>query len=475
MNKKVLFIVPDGVGIRNYLYSNFVKELQKNNFEIQFYHKISSSAIDEIENTCEYSFKNNKELSNLKETFFLRLYRESSAYARLLYFSRVLENESIKLFWGKKSKTIKLKLFYGLCELFGKIVATNYNWIRIFEKKYEKLIKNTGAYHNAIIDLKEFNPDFIINLHQRAPITTPVILAAQELKIKNSTVIFSWDNVPKGRLICRSETYFVWSQLMKDQLCLLYKEIKPTAVFVVGSPQFEFYKREEFKLTKEDFFKQNNLNINKKTICFSGDDVMTSPFDQFYLADLCESLANFSAAEMPQIIFRRCPVDFSDRFDKVLEKYKDLITVINPDWKVEKESDKNSFSLVYPAYNDLKLLVNTCLHSDLVINLGSTMAHDFAVYDKPCLYLNYNPKEDKSWSVEKIYKYEHFKSMKNLDAVGWVNDKSEFYPLLKKVLENPNSISKDRTLWLEKIVEHPIELNSCKLAEKIIEKCTSVL
>ena len=256
-------------------------------------------------------------------------------------------------------------------------------------------------------------------------------------------------------------------------MSLLYKEINPDSIFVVGSPQFEFYHKEEFKLTKEAFFKEHNLDINKKTICYSGDDIMSSPYDQIFLDDLCNSLSNFNKKEIPQIIFRRCPVDFSSRFDKVLEKHKDIITVINPDWRVEKESDKNAFSLIYPSFNDLKLLVNTCLHSDLVINLGSTMAHDFAVYDKPCLYLNYNPKKDKIWSVEKIYKFEHFQSMKGLDAVGWVNKKEDFYPLIKKAFEKPNLVGKDRKTWIEKIIKHPLEENSKNLAHKIIEKCTS--
>lgn len=467
---KILFLVPDGVGIRNYLYSNLINELVAKGFEIQLYHKVSQAALEEIENTNKNILKKHIKLPNFKESFYLRLLRESSAYARLLFFSKTLKNESIKYFWSKKNKSLKLKAFYKFCELLGWLLSLNYSFIRIFENQYEKKIKSTVSYKNALQDLKKIKPDYILNLHQRAPITSPVIVAAKTLGIKNSTVIFSWDNVPKGRLICRFQTYYVWSQLMKDQLCLLYREITPKDVFVVGSPQFEFHKREEFRLTKEVFFKEYNLDVNKKTICFSGDDVKTSPFDQYFLSDLCESLEKFPENERPQIIFRRCPVDFSDRFNKVIEKYKNIITVINPDWKVEKDSDKNSFSLVYPSFNDLKLLVNTCLHSDLVINLGSTMAHDFAVHNKPCLYLNYNPKKDKFWSVSNIYKFEHFRSMKELNTVGWVNQKSDFYPLIKKALGEPNLVGKDRNIWLQKIINHPLENNATLLAETIISE-----
>lgn len=467
---KILFLVPDGVGIRNYLYSNLPKELISKDFEISLYHKISDSALLEIESVYPGITNNNKEIPDLKEKFQLRLLRESSAYARLIYFSKILKNQSVKYFWAKKPKLLKLKLFYFLCKLFGKTLSFNYATIRYAEKRYESLVKNTTAYKKAIVDLEIINPNYVINLHQRSPITTPVLLAAKDLKINNGTVIFSWDNVPKARLICRPKTYFVWSKLMKEQLCLLYKEIKQENVYIVGSPQFEFHKRKEFRIAKELFFKKYNLDINKKTICFSGDDIMTSPYDQVFLSDLSESLQKFSKSERPQIIFRRCPVDFSTRFDNVLNKYNNLITVITPDWRVEKKNDKNTFSLIYPSYNDVTLLVNTCLHSDLVINLGSTMAHDFAVYNKPCLYLNYNPVKYSSWSIEKIYRYEHFKSMSDLDAVGWINSKEDFYEKIKVALNEPNQIGRERTKWLERVIQHPLENNSLNLAKTILRK-----
>ena len=101
------------------------------------------------------------------------------------------------------------------------------------------------------------------------------------------------------------------------------------------------------------------------------------------------------------------------------------------------------------------------------------MAHDFAVYNKPCLYVNYNPKKDKNWSVEMIYQFEHFKSMENIDAVGWINNTSDFYPQLKKALEEPHLIAVDKEKWLKKIVLHPLDKNSINLANLILEKCTS--
>lgn len=468
-NKKIIIVVPDGVGIRNYLFSSFTNKLFKSNIDIVIYHKISMKAIKEIKNHKPFitSFF---EIPDFIESPKVRLLRELLANARLRIYKKILKNETILDFWSPKKKGFKKKILYFLAESLGFIFSTSYRLILFGDKLFEKALSKDKQTLFFKEKLKLEQPDFILNLHQRSPFSSPIITAADTLDLKTATVIFSWDNIPKSRLISRYDYYFVWSELMKNQLLKLYPEIENKQVKITGSPQFEFYFNDDYKLDKKVFFDMYNLNINKKTICFSGGDNYTAPHDQNYLEDLCESLETIDETQRPQVIFRRCPVDFSDRFDFILQKYPKTIIQINPDWNTKDTESRDKFISVYPKYNDIHLLVNTCLHSDIVINLGSTMAHDFAVFDKPCLYVNYNPVKDYKRSVSKIYNFEHFRSLKNLDAVGWVNSKEELLGKIKEALNNPEKIAVDRKKWLDKIILHPLENNST-LLKKEIEKC----
>ena len=45
---RLLLIVPDGVAVRNYLYSSFINELQAKGVEVVLYHQISNAAIEEV-------------------------------------------------------------------------------------------------------------------------------------------------------------------------------------------------------------------------------------------------------------------------------------------------------------------------------------------------------------------------------------------------------------------------------------------
>ena len=178
-------------------------------------------------------------------------------------------------------------------------------------------------------------------------------------------------------------------------------------------------------------------------------------------------------ANRPQILFRKCPVDLSYRFDVVLKKYSQLVISIDPEWRIASASE-NTFTEIYPSFLDISLLVNTVLHSDMVVNLGSTMAHDFAVYNKPCLYLNYDPVNPSTFKVKDVYGFQHFRSMQGMNPVGWINNRLDFKDKILQALDNPTPIGQDRLQWMQKIVKHPLQNNSKNLVQEISTLCTSV-
>ena len=170
------------------------------------------------------------------------------------------------------------------------------------------------------------------------------------------------------------------------------------------------------------------------------------------------------------IIFRRCPVEFSNRFDNVLTKYSNLIIPINPKW--EKKAD--SWNTIFPTKADLILQINTIGHSELVINLGSSMVFDFAAFDKPCGFINYDvPNADfPNWSVKKIYNYIHFRSMPTKDSVFWINNPDEIETVVGKMMsEESSNVVDNAKKWFEKINQHPPQIASERIWDAITKIC----
>lgn len=440
---KILLLFPDGVGIRNYLYS---KVFQNTNEDLVLFHNFDEETIAAL-----------KESIVLSETIFIPVYKESVkekflreliCLVRLYHNSKIVQNRSLLTNWNWNQKTLSKKVFYKTIERVAPFIK-KYNSILKLEKQYQKAIRKNSFYFEVKSLLNKVQPNTVFCSHQRGLKAATVFAAAQDLGIATTTVIYSWDNLPKARLALRADRYLVWSDYMKKEMELYYPEIPSSTICVTGTPQFEFYEDAKNILDKKLFYEKYNLDPNKKIICFSGDDAVTSPDDPGYLKDIAQELIKANLHQEYQILFRRCPVDFSGRYDAVVEDYKELIKVATPLWHVNSTQE---WSAVYPSIEDVKLLVSTAFYSDVVVNVGSTMAFDFAMFNKPCVFINYDQKYKKveNWSVKTIYQFQHFKSMPKQEAVIWLNSKEE---IVEKLIHlNKYYIKDAMRIWFDIVV-----------------------
>lgn len=457
---KILLLFPDGVGIRNYLYSDVVQHLKKDAVLV-IWSPLPEAAFEEVKTLHDLQFEF-KQIVLQPENIVTRIFRESATFGRLMMNSTKTNNATILTNWNYHPKSLKLKFLNKISIYLGSWASKSYDRIVKLDSKAQNNWSQSiiNKYKN---DLEALNFSSIFIAHQRVAALMPICIAAKELNIPVITAIYSWDNLPKARMAVQADYYIVWSDYMKEEVHLYYPEIPPARVIVSGTPQFEFYFKEDLFETRATFASKCGLNPAKKWICFSGDDKLTSPNDPLYLKNVMDALVADNKLNEIQLIFRRCPADFSDRYDSILKEYENIVS-INPLW----HTTQTGWNFFFPKYDDVKLLVNLAQHCDLVINVGSTMAHDFAILNKPCLYLNYKHNENSHWSSETVYQFQHFRTMQGLDAVGWLNSAEEIAEKINLALTHPEQVGKDRKKWLEKIVQHPLEENSRKIAHVLL-------
>jgi len=328
------------------------------------------------------------------------------------------------------------------------------NGLQRLRKGMEASERKGNYYRNCKEVLKREKPDFIFCTNQRPVIAIAPLTAAKDLGIKTGTFIFSWDNLPKATMVVKPDHYFVWSEHMQRELLKYYPFIRQDQIRITGSPQFEPHSDTELTKTREDFFRENGLDKDKEYICFSGDDVTTSPDDPDYLKGVARAVEMLNRRNYNLgIIFRKNPVDHSARYDRVLKEYEDLIFPLDPRWKAHGDG----WNSILPSKEDLELQINTILHTKAVINLGSSMVFDYVAFDKPCLFLNYDAEEkkDESWFVDKVYDFIHFRSMPSKKAVFWLNSKDEIPEKLKYALSATTEDLEETKKWFQKINVHP--------------------
>ena len=454
---KIVFIVPDGVGIKNYLYSQVISHL-KDDSDVAIWSTLPQYAFEEVtklhETDVDYF-----NLTLHPEGIVTRLLRETTTNARLRRSAKQLNNKTLLTNWRRPKNNKKLLLLYRVAEVIGKWASKKYDRILKLEHK-SKAYWNKQIITNYKSELEKIQPTHLFITHQRVASLMPICMAAKALGIEVSTAIFSWDNLPKARLSVAADNYLVWSDHMKEEMQQFYPEIEAKRVKNVGTPQFEFYKESHRIISKDEFAKRYGLDVSKRWVCYSGDDVLTSPNDQLYLNDVAKAIVQ---TQDMQLIFRRSPADYSDRYDTVIETFKDCLVKIDPIWYAKSES----WTHFYPKLEDIDLQVNLAYHCDAVVNIGSTMAHDFATYKKPCLYINYDYKNGVNWSVDEVYQYQHFRSMQGLNAVVWINSSDDIIDVLKQIKEG-TILAEDKEAWFAKIVKQPYEENSKLIAKSLL-------
>lgn len=457
-NNKIFILLPDGVGLRNFVFTGFCNYGKKQGFDVVFWNNTSFHLPDLGFNEIKIKkakihpltdiYKNVKiqtELNlNIKKTGdkVYDTYRFPFSYSTLKNTLKNIAVQALTLFYSSQSGLIKIR------------------------NKMNKEERKTAFYFQSLETLKREQPALIFCTNQRPVLAIAPLLAAQDLGIPTVCFIFSWDNLPKATMVVEADYYFVWSDYMKKEIMFYYPTIKKEQIFITGTPQFEPHFDKSKLLSREVFFKNNGLDLNKKYICYSGDDVTTCPDDPQYLEDVVIAIRELNKKEHDLgIIFRRCPVDFSSRFDKVLAEHKDVIVSIAPKWERKGEM----WNTILPTPEDVALQMNTIAHTEMVINLGSSMVFDYVTNNKPCAYINYDVKNKvlPSWSVEKIYNFVHFRSMPNQETVIWLNSPDELALKIGNALKYSKETVGYAKEWFKTINLHPPQEASKRIWDNI--------
>jgi hypothetical protein len=455
---KYILVVPDGVGIRNFFCTQVIDRLLESG-QVVVWHALPLESIAPFQKRWGERVRW-VELPPIVDGLVERFFRQSKIFAQLYWQQK--DGPDVQLKRRRPPARLKARLLYLAARLLGRALSFP-GGIQWLDRMHQRSAFRAPHTKEFLSFLSAERPGMVFCTHQRALEAVPAMLAAKALGIHTAVFIYSWDNLPKGRMPVYADTYVVWSEHMKRELLRYYPDVTPGRVDIVGTPQFENYFNSSLIVPKERFFEELGLDIRRPVICFSGNDI-TSPFDPAYLEDLAAALLRVPAGERPQILFRRSPVDTSDRFEGVLQRHPE-IAVSDPRWQLVKDGN---WSQLVPTQEDGTLLVNVVFHSDAVVNVGSTMGMDFAIFDKPGIYIAYNPEgREAEWNIHEVYKLPHFACVHQIQPVYWAHSPEELGDLVLHALRNGPEKREERKAWLDLIVRQPLGSASERFADEM--------
>ena len=225
--------------------------------------------------------------------------------------------------------------------------------------------------------------------------------AAKRFKVPTVGLPKGWDNLTlKTFLPVFPDLLLLQTPLIQqDALALDYPAAK---IRVVGFPKFDVYADHTNLLSREMFMQRLGLDPSKKLILYAGAGDQLAPHDEEILASFLSAVEDGSIIGSPQVLVRPHP------------KYRYRSDILPPRdfWKLDVPGKQLADSAgFYFDSEDVKHLMNSLYHCDLLVHTVSTLGIEAAVFDKPSVSIAYDAESvlPQALSTARYYRYVHLR------------------------------------------------------------------
>lgn len=456
----IVLILSRGEAIRNFVYTNTLKELAKKS-------RVTVLSVIPDEDTKDLIMQSRCErlieLKNIQERWIVSKLRELliNAHDRWLWSEAIRSKRWV--FRDLKARTYKQKANRWLVKLVSLAFSrgVGLNVFSKFESRITYLLRTTEEYAKLFRHIK---PAIVFNgSHVHSEVAIQAVSAARALNIPTAAFIFSWDNLTsRSRIIPPYDYHFVWNTSIKEQMMKIYKALDPRRIYVTGTPQFDFHFMKKFRWTREDFCARVAADPNRPIILYTTGMPEHMPGEPLIVKKISLMLRDMQSLGPPQLLVRLYPKDQSGRFNQLKKELPDVLFPEIP-WN----SNWNT-----PKYEDCFLLSNMLQHAALGINVASTVSLELCMFGKPVINVGYNPPGVNTGPINyaSYYNYDHYRPVADSGAVAIAGSETDMQNMIYEALTKPEVGSDKRKRLIESMFGNTLDGHSgYRVAENLLK------
>jgi hypothetical protein len=225
-----------------------------------------------------------------------------------------------------------------------------------------------------------------------------------------------------------ADTFLIWSEEMEEDFTRTLPFLRDKPRLIVGSPQFEPVVQGRGLLSRHDFFTRYGFGPDKELILYTTGSKTLFPKEPECLdtvlghwRDHLKTKSNF--------MVRMHPKDLSGRYDAVRQKFPEVPFTVAGDHVAVDEW--------VPTTADIDLLVNQLQHSDVIVNVASTMTLEGFAIDKPAINIGFTLGLSVSarYPMVDYYESRHYRDIVESKAARLVMTYEELFDALDDILE----------------------------------------
>lgn len=278
----------------------------------------------------------------------------------------------------------------------------------------------------ALIDRRVSHPDAeaLFERHQPIMLVTsspglilsevPLLRTAVRRRVFAMSIDASWDNFTNKLLpVRRVNRLVVWNQLMKHQAVGLHG-YEPDEVMVAGVPQWDRYFREGVTISREAFFARVGADPGAALLT-----VTTTPRELYSHHDhvlrvMLDAIRRGRFSRPAQILVRLHPRD--DRSHYAEFEGVPGIIVEKPFRATVRAADGLAVDVTAESQQHL---ADTLCHSDVIVNVASTIAVEATIFNTPVVNISFDGESVSEFarSARRYYRFTHYANVTRHHAV----------------------------------------------------------
>jgi hypothetical protein len=243
----------------------------------------------------------------------------------------------------------------------------------------------------------------------------PLLRTARQRGVRTIAIDPSWDNFTNKLIpVRRVDRLVVWNTIMRDQAVALHG-YQADAIRLAGTPQWDPYFKDGILISREEFCRRIGADPSRKLITLT-----TSPLELYaYFDRVIEHLVaakDRGSWDQPvQLLVRVHPRDAIERY-AAFEGLPGVI-VEKPFKQTVRSGDGMAVDVTADAQRHL---ANTMHHSDVVVQVASTIAIEASIFDTPVVNVSFDGEPVPF--VRSAQRYTQFTHWANIAATGAVRD-----------------------------------------------------
>jgi hypothetical protein len=300
---------------------------------------------------------------------------------------------------------------------------------------------------------EKYRPGLVIAATPGWRLDRYLLREAAALGIPTASVIVGWDNTSSYSLPGAAvEWANCWSEIQKEEM-VKGADWDPAKINIGGIPSYDGYINKRWLVLKEEYFKQHNLDPNRRLISYASSFITFSPNLQNVEA-LAVLVSSDQLAFPSQLLIRLHPTHFLNVPEYVDEREKILSIARRLDHVHVVEPVSLGGEMGYYSGEDMPEKSSMMAYSDVMVTVYSTMVVEASMHGTPVVSLCIDSEDGwpgkftlpltkiGGWPTHRRFR----ESMAGREAV----DKEGLRQALDYYLENPKADNEARIAFLKR-------------------------